>query len=581
MKKCLTALSLAAMLLQGASSASAATAQVAETTALPESQSTATLEQIADMFFRDIMESSPVNLHFSYLNSDSYNISWNEPLGIFYESNEETIEILDRADNALDQLDVSSLDERDFQVYTWLKNYIYSQYELFDLPDYTPTLSPMDGILSTVDTVISEYAILSEADIETFLLVLQDIPRFLGEVVKELDYQASYGFVPCASAYEQMLDREEDLCTLDGHFFLEAFERNLAESGLSGEVTADALSRASDILETEVIPAYSDFFRVIEKQAEGAGEAHGLCWYDRGKEYYAALAEYNTGTGMSVSDLADYLEKNIQEDYRKLLQSYGSLDNIGVLDHVVYPASTAEGALDWLKDYTDEHMPKIDLPGYTLSYLPDALQIEGNLAYYLSAPLDLTTRNVIRVNGSEVGDEETLWITMAHEGYPGHLYQHQYFLQKVCRYPAETLLGSLGTTEGWAYYVERLAMKWAGIDDTVADIIFDDLALSMALMCRVDIGVNYDGWEKSDLASFLSPYYGELGDEDLTYYYETCAISPGLFLPYGVGYYKTRDLFDAMKDSYTDDTAMYEAYLSLGDMPFSLLELFLIPDKGI
>ena len=538
-----------------------------------------TLEEITDSFYSDVMSSSPVNLHFSYLLDCPYEVSWAEPLGMFYESNAESLDILDRVSEKLDRLDFDSMDKRDYEVYTWLRNYIELQYDLYELPDYFPTLSPMDGIISSLDTIISEYAIISATDVEDFLKLLSDIPRFLDEVQKELDYQATLGFVPSASAYKQMLERETELCTPENHFYLEAFERNLAESGLDEAARADALSRADKILREEIIPAFSAFFRVLEEQAKTAGEDHGLCFYDNGREYYAALVRNNTGTDMTPEELAAYLEAKMSSEYSKLIQAYGKLDSFDDLEKLEYPTSTAEETLDWLKACTQERMPAVDLPGYTLSYLPPGLQVEGNLAYYLNAPLDLTTRNIIRINGSEVTDDDpqTLWLTMAHEGYPGHLYQYQYFLQNVCRYPAETLLGAIGSSEGWAYYVERMALTWLGLDEAVVDAIFIEEALSMAIMCRIDIGVNYEGWDYADINSFISSYYGEMDDETLKYFYETCAISPGAFLPYGVGYYKTCDLFDAMRDSYDSDVDMYAAYLSLGEMPFSLLELYLLP----
>ena len=98
----------------------------------------------------------------------------------------------------------------------------------------------------------------------------------------------------------------------------------------------------------------------------------------------------------------------------------------------------------------------------------------------------------------------------AYRVYPGHLYQHQYFMQNSFEYNIETLIGSLGTSEGWAYYVEKLSLEWAGLDEATADAYFTNMILGMAALSVVDIGVNYEGWGIEETSNFLTTYYGEL-----------------------------------------------------------------------
>ena len=575
MKKTLTALILAASVVSSSASA------YAEAIEAPAEE--LTLEEAAAGFFDAVMESSPVNAHFSYALPGSYELEYIDPLGYFYEENADYLEMLYTLTDELELVDTSSLDAKDRKVYTWLSDFAEDELSVYELPDYYPTLSPVVGILTTVDTLITEYTIFTEGDIENYIILLKDVPRFLGEVVKELDYQEGIGFVPSRYEYEQLLDRREEMCSAEDHVYYEAFERNLSESGIDEAVRGEALGRVEKVIAEEVVPAYSAFFDDMAERSKSADRTRGLCDYLQGKTYYAALAKENTGTDMTPEELAGYLDKNIEADYAALVSAYSKLGFGDDPENIALPADTAEKALDQLREYCAENMPEIDLPGYTLSYLPEALQVEGNLAYYVNAPLDLPDFNVIRVNGAEIDEDDTftLWTTMAHEGYPGHLYQYQYFLQESLRYPVETILGSIGTSEGWAFYVERLALKWAGTDDALADAAWYNETLGMALMCRVDIGVNYEGWKTRDIERFLRPYYGRLDSDVLDEFYDSVASSPGIYLPYGVGYYKTRDLFEAIRPNYISDEAMYEAYLNLGSMPFTLLEFYLGADGSL
>ena len=48
-------------------------------------------------------------------------------------------------------------------------------------------------------------------------------------------------------------------------------------------------------------------------------------------------------------------------------------------------------------------------------------------AFYMIPALDDTEENVIYVNQAQMGNKLTLYTTLAHEGYPGHLYQTVYY----------------------------------------------------------------------------------------------------------------------------------------------------------
>ena len=537
----------------------------------------------ADTLFQDIMDSSPVNLHYSFSYTEDYESSDQPPLGAFSESFEETETILNRAKDNLDKVDFNALTAKQKQVYRMIENYADINLSYCSLPDYTNTLGPMDGILQSLNTTITEYYLLTEQDISNYIDVLEDVPRFLEDVIKEIEYQESIGYAPSLYAYEQALENKDEMTTLENHPYLEAFKTNVTETELSDELIANYTEQVTTILTDEVLPAFSSFYETLETKKASAGESKGLSSYDQGKEYYELLVKDNTGTDMTPLELKDYLTNKLAEGMTSLSQAYSYNPNLlNELRSLTAPETDADAVLQTLKEKAAECMPDIGDTTYTLSYLPEALQIPNNLAYYLSSPIDNLSRNVIRINPSTVGDDSmTLWTTMAHEGYPGHLYQYQYFMQNSFEYNIETLIGSLGTSEGWAYYVERLSLEWAGLDETTADAYFTNQIMSMTITSIVDIGVNYEGWGLDETYDFLSTYYSGITTESCQNFIDTCANDPGVYLPYSVGYYQTEDLFDQISDNYSSDKDMYAAYLKLGSMPFTLLEKYLISDGSI
>ena len=78
---------------------------------------------------------------------------------------------------------------------------------------------------------------------------------------------------------------------------------------------------------------------------------------------------------------------------------------------------------------------------------------------YFIPQLDNLDVNSIYINSSGTSASE-LYPTLAHEGYPGHMYQTQYFAATNpdwIRY----ILAPGGYVEGWASYVEVLSYNYA------------------------------------------------------------------------------------------------------------------------
>ncbi len=547
------------------------------------SDSDSILESVTDRLYWGVMELSPVNLHFYQSNLENIPIGLEKPLGSFSEENTEMKALLADLSSQMQQISFTELDTHDRQVYLSIQNFIKTNEELLSLPDYASTLGPMSGLLSSIDTIVTEYYLLSETDICNYMDLLNDIPRFLDDLLEEISYQESIGYAPSSYAYESALEREDDLTNLEKHPYLNAFLSHAEECSLSDETLQSYTDQVSFILEHDVIPAYETFFDILEEKQETAKESQGLLEFEQGKEYYAALAKTNTGTNMTPEELKSYLEKKIASDMGNMSRIYFLNPSVSEqMDTLSLSYSTPEEMLSVLTEKCLETLPVIENTDYTLSYLPEELEVENNLAYYLTPPSDLLSRNIIRINKSEVGDDPfVLWTTLSHEGLPGHLYQTQYFLQNICRYPAENILGAIGTSEGWAFYVERLALDWAGVDSDVADFYWYNNTISMGLTAIVDIGVNYEGWNTDDLQTYLLDYFGEVDEETAQELFDTAANDPAVYLPYAVGYYKLTDLFDSIDQNYSSDKDMYTAFLNHSNLPFTLLETYLGSDGSV
>ena len=75
-----------------------------------------------------------------------------------------------------------------------------------------------------------------------------------------------------------------------------------------------------------------------------------------------------------------------------------------------------------------------------IKYVQESMQEYLSPAFYLIPAIDNPGENVIYINSGHLGDDISLFTTLAHEGYPGHLYQTTYFAGPLRRCASKPLM---------------------------------------------------------------------------------------------------------------------------------------------
>ena len=109
-----------------------------------------------------------------------------------------------------------------------------------------------------------------------------------------------------------------------------------------------------------------------------------------------------------------------------------------------------------------------------------------SLLFYLTAPLDDRNQNVIYINPKAGYKGLELYSTLAHEGYPGHLYQTVYSSDCGIQ-PVRSLLNFGGYVEGWATYVEMQSFSYGCSDTDIAAIYRLNRSLNLGISSFLDI----------------------------------------------------------------------------------------------
>ena len=360
----------------------------------------------------------------------------------------------------------------------------------------------------------------------------------------------------------------------DDNFLIDTFSNRLnAMDGLTDTQKNAYLKQHSKVLSDHVIPAYSQMIKGLTMLLGRGHNNWGLCNFPEGKAYYEAVVSADTGCDDSVEDLFSQIAKARREDLtfcQNLLEK-----NPKLASQSPKPDAALKEENAMLSRLQKEILTDFPAPPQTdveICHVDPALSEYLAPAFYITAPIDDISHNRIYINDAKNDTDIYYFTTLAHEGYPGHLYQtictSSYGAPEV-----RSLLNYPGYTEGWATYTEMQAFYYAGLNPDLASLLQHNQAATLSLYATADIGINYFGWEKEKTAAFWSEY-GVDDTATVNKITDLILEEPGNYLKYYVGYLKFRQMREqlALENKSFSVSAFHEAILRTGPSPFSVLE---------
>ncbi len=551
----------------------------------------AAFDEMLKQLFVKVVSTAGINIHDYVQHPEQYGITITDYA--LYNHDEEASEAENEAINQwlADYLELFNIEDLTWQQQILYEKMLYEneitdKYE--DVTVYDTMLSTNNGLISSLAIVLYEYRFLEEKDVQEYLLYLEDVPACMEDVIEGAEESIEMGYAPSDNMLESSIDTLKDLCEAEDNPLLDGFNAKVDEMRHLSETSREQYKEKNrELVETVLIPSFRETIQVLEGWVGTLPELKGLASYEGGAEYYDYLVEVYTGSGMTAEELHTYLTDNMEQYLNAFYATlYSNQDALMMYleEDYEFPYDDPAKVLEELQAHAEEEFPAIDHPGVEVSYLPEAMEIDGTLAYYVTPQIDIDTTNVIRLNGSALSDSiGVTYSTLGHEGYPGHLYAYNY-IKQAGWHEANNLFSYLGYGEGWAEYAGSISLKWWGLDEGLVKIMQLENAMGQILTGIVDTGVNAMGWSVEDVEDCLVEYYGlEPGSDETVEaaqsYYDFVIDTPGIILSYSVGYLQVIDLRntvrEVMGDHYTD-RAFYEAYLNVGETPFHLTEKYVL-----
>ena len=544
----------------------------------------ARFENFAESIFEKEVSGNALNLHYSLAYPEKQGISRTRAtLGTIHPNNEKASAQCQEYVKKLKNFSQSKLSTSNRLTLDLLLLYYHTEASLGDNYLLEEPLSPSLGIQAQLPVLLAEYSFYTNQDITDYLNLLCSTKEYFQSILAFEQTKSDAGFFMC----DETLERIQDQCRAfiqnpDSNYMLEIFSQKLKAYGKLSEKDQEQLNLThKQILKEKVLPAYQTLIEGLEQLLGTGKNTGGLVNFSGGKEYYQYLLKSQVGIYIPVEKLEKRLTQQLSTDSQEiseLLKQHPQLLTL-LNEKMDLPDMEPTRVMELLEKNIQQDFPSTASVDFEIRSVHKSMEEFLSPAFYLTPPMDTGAPNVIYINhGRQISNLE-LFTTLAHEGFPGHLYQTVYFGRQSPSH-IRYLIDYSGYVEGWATYAENMSYTWTGLDDNLARCLQLNQDITLALYGRIDLGIHYEGWTTDDVTEFLSDY-GLDDDETVHSVFRAIVSDPASYLPYCIGYMEFKELRDDTEETMGDDFNLKEFHqciLNIGPCSFDVLEKYIQKD---
>lgn len=442
-------------------------------------------------------------------------------------------------------------------------------------------LSPSLGAQAQLPILLAEYTFRREQDIQDYLKLLSSVSDYFQGIVTFETLKSREGTFMSDDTADRIISQcQAFIQNPDSNYLDSIFQEKVQELSFLSEKKCSAyIALHSRLIRETLIPAYQELIQGLEALKGTGKQTGGLCGLSGGKEYYEYLLKSNCGLYDSVPAIQQRLLRQLQTDVVESSQLMGEDSSLAQKFSSGTDSWTGsddpEEILEILQKKISDDFPDPPSVSCQVKYVHPDLEEYLSPAFYLTPPIDLLSPNAIYINGHSHLEGSQLFTTLAHEGFPGHLYQTVFFASTN---PPKIrhLLNMGGYVEGWATYVESYAYGYTGQDTDLARLQWLNRSLNLCIYSLLDTGIHYDGWSLNKAAEFLGGF-GISDPDAVKEIYQVIVEDPTNYLKYYMGCISFMDLRDEccqmQKESFHVKD-FHRKVLEIGPCQFPILEKY-------
>ena len=541
----------------------------------------ASFDQLTNGLFLDEVDNSLITLHYTLADPAAYGITdYDKTLGtVSLEDSKQALNDAKSLKVQLNDIDSRLLREDQLLTYNILLSYLNTMLDSEGLELYDQPLSSSLGIQAQLPILLSEYVFYNKQDVEDYLSLLSSIDTYYDSIIAFEKEKADAGLGLCDTVIDRILKScNAYLLDADHSFMAETFAERLEQvEGLTKQEKEDFIARNHTAIDEHFVPAYQRLIDGLTPLKGTGTNDKGLYYFPQGKKYYQYLVNSYTGTSyQDIPALKKAMSGQMMDDLTAMDEL---LTENPALAKKLYSYSFAltdpNQILEDLRKQCAKDFPAIEDYTCSIKNVPAALESTLSPAFYLTVPIDRPQDNSIYINNGSTNTARNLYSTLAHEGYPGHMYQTLYFNKhNTCN--LRKLLSFSSYSEGWATYVEYYSYSLNnGLDPDLGELLRHNAAFTLALYAILDVNIHYEGWDIRQVEDYLNHYFRISDSSVITTIYYDIAENPANYLEYYVGYLEIlgmqREAKKTLGSRYTN-MEFNRFLLDIGPAPFSVIK---------
>ena len=424
------------------------------------------------------------------------------------------------------------------------------------------------GYVSNFISSIESYTLRKEQDVVDMIDLVKSTETAFKSYINFVNDKTSKGYGYSDYTLDKMIKYLEDLISSKDEFYL--------VDVLSNKIKKSTIDSAKhDEYINQLKEAFSvNFFNGVNELMIGLKNFKGsidnsqigyLSSYEFGKEMYSI--ELENLLGVSDLDTEKYIEKietefdntnkNYKNELKNLASKYG-LNTVSdveefVSNQVIYDGSTSE-MMEYLKEFAKNIVPELENnPEIVITEMDEAsAKVSNAVAYYTKSAIDAKSVEKITLNPLYLENKNEVLSTLAHEGYPGHLYAYCY-MKNLDIHPVSKIMTSTVHAEGWATYV--VVALYENIMNTTTDeklknackYLLADQLNGYLLETKIDLNIHLKEWDVNDIYSYFDENgYNKDAAQSI---YDRMIELPVTYNAYGFGKIVFNSLHERAKDT--------------------------------
>ena len=558
-------------------------------------------EAYLDDFLVEYFEGDLLSVNIFFENPGDYGLEHYDATWYTYTRSEDndSAEVVQQFKDYIDELhtfDYNKLNQRQKLAYNNIDNFLNEYYEYYQIEDADfkkiVYVDQFGGYVADFGTYMEAYTLRSEKEVNDIIDFINSTKTAFPSYVLFVEDKAAKGYALSDYTLDEMITYLNDVLKEhepenEKYYYLQNVLCSKIDDldFLNDDQKANYKNSIAEAFAESFIPGVKALKEGLAKcKGKLAKEDEGY-WaaYEDGKDLYLldlqsllGLQDFNVDSYIMEVDKA--LNSSVKEATaaqntlvnKYKIQSYTQLEKL--ISQVAIFEGTPEEMLEFLYEFAKTIVPELSYkPNITVKEMDEAsAKVSNAVAYYMKSAVDNFENEYITLNPVKLGDSTDVLGTLAHEGYPGHLYAYCNS-KKLDLHELSVIMTSTAHGEGWATYVELQLYEYAlrnaktQKEKDVYNYLIANHKSGFMLETRIDLGIHVQGWKTEEIANLLDSLgYSSSYAQDL---FNQLIEMPTTYNAYGYGKYYFMKLHDEARSilgKYYNEVEFNQMLLSKG-----------------